>query len=137
MNSEDLQKIYMESFKKISNNIMHIKFLNRLKESSLRFQNGIEDEVLEKLQETAKKSRKKCRFKSKYNFNEKLGNVKISTLVKGWKTETGWDTIRFQELGMNGTPFDDLTKKLKERGIYIQNISDPSKGFGFWIEASF
>ena len=60
MNSEDLQKIYMESFKKISNNIIHIKFLNRLKESSLRFQNGIEDEVLEKLQETAKKSRKKC-----------------------------------------------------------------------------
>jgi hypothetical protein len=137
MNSEELQKIYIESFKNISDNMMHIRFLDRLKESSLRFQNILENEILEKLQETAKKSRKKCKFKSKLNFNEKLGNVKISTLVKGWKTETGWDTFRYQELGLLGTPFEDLAEKLKQRGINVHNISDSSKGFGFWIEASF
>jgi hypothetical protein len=137
MDAIQLQKIYDNAMLKTTTNIKHLSFLNRLKVSSDNFQKDLEEEIIEKLKTIAEKSKKSCKFKSKYNFSEKYGNVKVSTLVKGWKTENGWDIERFYEIGLDSTPFENLVKNLEKRGIFIKNISDSKKGFGFWIEASF
>jgi hypothetical protein len=115
----------------------HKEFLLRLKNSATDFMNILEDEIENHLTQGAYRGRKNVRFQSEQDFAKPFGNVKISTLVYGWRTKHGWDIERFKEIGLSGTPFDQLVEEFRERGIRVRNISDSNKGFGFWLEASF
>ena len=114
----------------------HEQFLVRMKDTSFDFMNVLEDEIQGFLLDMANRGRKSVRFQSFLQFGQKFGNCKVSTLVYGWRSKDGWDKEKFKELGFDGTPFDMLVKDFGERGISVKNISNPNKGFGFWIEAS-
>jgi transposase len=117
----------------------HQEFLNRLQDSCVEFRNELGKQIEERLTSAAYRGKRSVRFET-LSFNRKMGNVKVSTLVYGWKnpqTTSYWDASVFQEIGFDSTPFDALVKEYLERGIHVKNVSDPSKGFGFWIEASF
>jgi hypothetical protein len=138
----NLQELYASSFEwkkeqEERKKRTHEEFLLRLKDSSERFMEELEEEIEERLIYGAKRGRKTVRFESRMIFSRPFGNVKVSTLVYGWRTRKGWDTDRFKEIGLDATPFETISKKLENKGIKIKNISDSNKGFGFWIEASF
>jgi len=140
--ASDLKKIVESSFERRktedeSKKARHEEFIKRLKDTSDDFINMLTDEIEFYLKETANRGRKSIRFQSEFQFASTLGNVKISTLVYGWRTKDGWDATRYKEIGLKGTPFDYLVEEFKTRDIVIKNISNPNKGFGFWIEASF
>ena len=122
---------------KIKRQEIHKQFLSRLKESSDRFQVELSEEIDHHLLRSATNACKKIRWSSRFNFNESFGNVKVSTLVYGWRTPDSWDISMFKEIGINGSPFEELVNNYKKKGIDIKNISNRNKGFGFWIEASF
>jgi len=140
-----LQDIYEEALIRIQEknkkmNKIHENFLNRLKDSVQEFKIKLSQEIDYHLLRSAKHGCKRVRWCSRFNFSQKIGNVKVSTLVHGWKTNNtinSWDASTFKEIGMDGTPFQEIINDYKTRGIEIKNISNCCKGFGFWIEASF
>lgn len=126
------QKIALENQERV-----HQDFLNRLRQSALRFKKELTKEIELRLTKNAYHGKRVVRFEWK-PFSSKSGNVKISTMVYGWRTSNNeWDHQAFLEIGYDPTPFEVLVKEFKEKGINVRNISDPKKGFGFWIEASF
>lgn len=144
MDAQQLNDIFQQSLIRASEDkeqrkIKHQEFLARLRDSVERFKEQLREEIEYNLCETAKSSKKKCRFQSKYSFSDPFGNVKISTLVYGWynrNTKT-LNINGFQELGMTMTPFDELVKEFEQKEIYVSNISDRNRSFGFWISAQF
>lgn len=114
---------------------IHQQFLCRLKETSMDFMHILEDEIQGMLLEMAKRGHKRTRFQSFFQFSQHFRNLRVSTLVYGWRSPAGWDIEKFKELGFTGTPFDLLVEDFKGRGIFVKNISDSNRGFGFWIEA--
>lgn len=140
--ASDLKKIIESSFdyrkeEDMKKKERHNIFLQNLKNTSNDFLFELENEINEYLQNCASNGRKSIRFQSKFKFADTFGNVKISTLIYGWRNKNEWNTSRFKEIGFEKTPFDKLVNDYKERDIVIKNISDSKKGFGFWIEASF
>ena len=140
--ASDLKKIIESSFDHRKEEDMkkkerHNIFLQNLKNTSNDFINELENEINEYLKNCASNGRKSVRFQSQFKFANVFGNVKISTLIYGWRNKDGWNKSRFKEIGFEGTPFDKLVNDYKDRDIIIKNISDSKKGFGFWIEASF
>jgi len=117
----------------------HEKFLAQLKEYSDRFQDEISKEIDHNLLRAAKCGCRKTRWISRFRFHCRFGNVKVSALVYGWRTASKdvWDFHLFEEIGIKGTPFDEVVRAYKEKGIEVKNISKNCIGDGFWIEASF
>jgi hypothetical protein len=112
--------------------------MDRLRDTSSRFQQELSQEIESYLLKAATNGRKYTRFQSKFSFSESYGNVKVSTLVYGWRVGKGVFTVdSFKDIQLESTPFNALVKSFADRNITVSNISNPSKGFGFWIEASF
>lgn len=101
------------------------------------FQQWVEKEALD----MANKGRRQSHRKYPLAFHERLNGFRVSTYVKGFRTSTGvFDTSRFSEVGFTEdvpTPFEKARAQLKERGIEVDDVSDPSKGLGFWLRISF
>jgi hypothetical protein len=111
-------------------------YLKRLNASCLDFMEDLRLEIEERLLFAAQYGCKNTRFKSRFIFHNRYGNVKISTLIYGWMNHDGtWNNDGFKDIGFTDTPFVMLKNQFKSKGITINNISDPKKGFGFWIEA--
>jgi hypothetical protein len=105
----------------------------------VEFERQLIDEIEKKLVMTAEHGKRTVYFRSKFEFSDKFMRFKVSTLVYGWKQSNNtWLTIPFHDIYKeNMTPFDNIIRTLESRGIYIENMSDSSKGHGFWIQASF
>lgn len=137
-----LKQVYNASFEKKAQEEenkrkKHQDFLVRLKDSSDRFQKELSEEIDKNLLHAASKGRTSVRWESRFGFPGHYGNVRVSTLVYGWRTPKCWDKERFTEIGLEGSPFDRLVKIYEQAGITLRNVSNPNKGFGFWLEASF
>lgn len=112
-------------------------FLKQLKNTSDDFINKIISKSIEELQNCSELGylQKKFFFE---NFKTKFGPVRLSTLVKGFKINDEWNAEIFEKIGYKaGTPFDKAVSLLKEKGILLEDISDLSKGLGFWLKVSF
>lgn len=125
-----------EKYKKEEDEKKEVEFLVKLKESSDLFIQQLMTRAWMELNDCASKGflRKKFFFE---NFKEKFGPVKVSTLVKGFHIRGVWDPSIFEKIGLSHTPFQEAVRELKQRGIQIKDVSDISKGTGFWIEVSF
>lgn len=137
-----LREVYQASFEKKAQEDekkkqRHQDFLVRLKDSSDRFQKELSEEIDKNLLSAASKGRTSTRWESRFGFSGHFGNVRVSTLVYGWRTPQCWDKTRFSEIGLDGTPFDTLVKSYQGIGITLRDVSNPNRGFGFWLEASF
>lgn len=111
-------------------------FLTKLRDSADLFTEQLIRRSLAELHDSANKGflRKKFFFES---FKEKYGPVKVSTLVKGFHIHGQWDPSIFEKIGMQETPFQRASRLLKEKGIVLQDVSDITKGAGFWLEVKF
>ena len=111
-------------------------FLCKLRDSADLFTDQLVRRALAELRDSATKGylRKKFFFQS---FKEKYGPVKISTLVKGFHIEGEWDASIFEKIGIQGTPFQRAVRLLSEKGILLEDVSDITKGAGFWLEVKF
>jgi len=111
-------------------------FLTRLRESADLFTEQVMHRSLVELHDSANKGflRKKFFFE---NFKEKYGPVKVSTHVKGFHIQGQWDPSIFEKIGMQETPFQRAVRLLKEKGIVLHDVSDITKGAGFWLEVKF
>lgn len=120
-------------------------FKTKLKESSDKFIEMFEEWVEKKAIEIAHRGNRSNRFANcKYPlaFNQRLNGFRISTYIKGFRTANGeFDTSHFRDLEDYSdelpTPFEKARHSLQERGIYVQDISDPMRGLGFWVKISF
>ena len=112
------------------------EFLVRLRESADLFTEQLVRRSLAELQQGASKGFLRKRFFFE-NFKEKYGPVKISTLVKGFRIHGKWDPSIFHKIDRKETPFQKAVHLLREKGILLEDISDISKGAGFWLEVRF
>jgi hypothetical protein len=112
------------------------EFLLKLKESADLFTEQLVLRSVAELRDTTNKGflRKKFFFE---NFKQKFGPVKVSTHVKGFHVHGVWDPSIFQKIGMVDTPFQNAVSMLKQKGISLRDVSDISKGAGFWLEVGF
>lgn len=118
------------------------EFKTRLHTSSTNFIDVFQEWIETKALEIAHKGKRSANCKYPLSFNERFAGFRISTYVKGFrKADGGFDSSRFQELdGYDeevSTPFVRACKLLGERGIVVQDISNPSRGLGFWLSISF
>lgn len=111
-------------------------FLAKLKDSADLFTEQLVRRSLAELRDSAGKGflRKKFFFE---NFKEKYGPVKVSTLVKGFHIQGKWDASIFKKIGLDKTPFQRAVDLLLEKGIVLEDVSDITKGAGFWLEVGF
>ena len=111
-------------------------FLVELESSSKEFQRRFIERVWEELQDCSLKGHfgKLFRF---CDFRDKIGPVRVSTLVKGFHIQKNWDSSIFQKIGLDGTPFDQVVTSLKEKGVRVEDVSDTTKSLGFWVSIRF
>lgn len=118
-----------------------LDFRKRLSEASTAFVTSFQAWVESEAMDMASKGRRQSHRKYPHAFHERLHGFRVSTYVKGFRTADGsFDSSRFQEVGFSedvGTPFEQARLFLRERGIYVEDVSDPSKGLGFWLRISF
>lgn len=131
-----IQEWKVEAMQKVSKADKETLFLTQLRESADLFTEQLVRRALAELRDSAAKGflRKKFFFES---FKEKYGPVKVSTLVKGFHIDGQWDPAIFQKIGMNETPFRRAVSLLLEKGIVLEDVSDITKGAGFWLEVKF
>jgi len=111
-------------------------FLSQLRDSSHLFIETLMERAWMELQDCASKGFLKKKFYFA-NFKEKFGPVRISTLVKGFHVRDTWDASIFEKIDKTTTPFLEAVNYLAQKGITLKDVSDISKGTGFWLEVSF
>jgi hypothetical protein len=131
-----IQQWKTEALQKGRENEKEAEFLLKLKESADLFTKQLILRSVAELRDTTAKGflRKKFFFE---NFKQKFGPVKVSTLVKGFHIHGKWDPSIFQKIGMQETPFQKAVFLLQEKGISLRDVSDITKGAGFWLEVGF
>ena len=118
-----------------------VDFKERLIMAAENFTSTFEKWVEKEALETAKRGRRQTHRKYPLSFHERVDGFRVSTYVKGFRTsDGGFDPSRFVELGYTpeaATPFLKACAFLQNRGIVVEDVSDPSKGLGFWLRISF
>lgn len=118
-----------------------VDFKERLNSAAENFTTTFEKWVEKEALETAKRGRRQTHRKYPLSFHEKIDGFRVSTYVKGFRTsDGGFDPSRFVELGYSedkATPFQKACAYLQNRGINVEDVSDPAKGLGFWLRISF
>jgi hypothetical protein len=111
-------------------------FLIELQSAVNLFKKEITERIWKELEECALKGylEKKIKFG---DFREKVGPVRISTLVKGFHIKNTWDASIFEKLGMTGTPFQNVCEMFHKLGVSVTDVSDITKSTGFWIHIAF
>lgn len=135
-NTAEKKRQEMEAQRRERDDKKEAEFLLKLKETSVMFIEKVADRAWAELKDCAAKGFlcKKFFFE---DFKEKIGPVKVSTLVKGFHIDGGWDASIFQKIGMPQTPFETAVSRLLEKGILLEDVSDISKGSGCWLQVSF
>lgn len=118
------------------------EFRERLSTSSNKFMEIFQEWVEKKAIEIAHRRRRTATCNYPLAFNERLHGFRISTYIKGFRTsEGGFDSSRFLEIDGYSqecpTPFEKVRKNLSDRGIHVEDISDPVRGLGFWLKITF
>lgn len=139
---EELRKEAMIKYKENENKKLKIKeikeleFLKGLKEISENFVSMILQKTMNELKYCSLHGILTKKFYVDH-FKNKKGNVKVSTLVKGFKIKEEWNDEIFKKIGYESTPFQYVVSILKERNILLEDISDINKGLSFWCQVSF
>lgn len=142
MNIQELRKSAQEKYeermkkKKEYETQRERDFLIELESAVHFFQKEITERIWKELEECALKGylQKKIKFG---DFREKIGPVRLSTLVKGFHIKDTWDASIFEKLGMSETPFQRICHTFQILGVSITDVSDITKSTGFWIEIGF
>ena len=118
-----------------------VTFRDRLKKASEDFISEFEKWVETEAVDIAGRGRRHAHRKYPMAFHERQNGFRISTYVKGFRTAEGdFDSSRFQDIGYEDptpTPFSAACAGLAKRGIYVEDVSDPSRGLGFWLKIAF
>ncbi len=113
-------------------------FLKALADDSFAFEITLTDWILSKLHlmstvmlvDTAA-------FPFPLKLSDKFRNrFRVSTLVSMYRMT---DPTVFEDIGYakGQSPFQRVKDKFVEKGILVENVSDSSKGVGFWLSLSF
>jgi hypothetical protein len=119
------------------------EFKDRLKSACDKFNEVFIEWVESKAMELAHRGKRSGNFKYPLAFNDRFNGFRLSTYIKGFRTKEGtFDASRFKELEHGftddcSTPFDQVKSILAGRSINIEDISDPTRGLGFWVKISF
>lgn len=117
------------------------EFRTRLDGAATTFVRSFEKWVEEQAMDIAKLGRRQSHRRYPSKFHEKLNGFRLSTYVKGFRTpDGGFTSARFLEIGYTEeqpTPFEKARANLCQRGIFVEDVSDPARGLGFWLRISF
>lgn len=102
------------------------------------FEKWVETEALT----IASKGKRQAYRKYPLSFHDRFEGFRISSFVKGFRnpSDGGFDPSRYGEIGYTedfATPYHRVRHLLQERGIHIDDVSDSSRGLGFWLKISF
>lgn len=117
------------------------QFRKRLQAASDAFAAAFEEWADQQALAIAKRGRKQAHQKYPVSFHERKDGFRLSTFVKGFRDSSGaFNPSRFLDIGYTSevpTPFEKARISLRERGINVEDVSDPSKGLGFWLKIYF
>ena len=111
--------------------LKHEQFLWSLYEETIAW----EQEFTRWIQDTAiymasERRRRVMDLPAPWNLSTKYrGKFRISTFV----TQYRFDAKHFRDAGFTEMPFQRVQQFFAERGIRVENVSDRTKGFGFYV----
>lgn len=119
-----------------------IAFREKLKNASESFVKDFEKWVEAEALTIASRGRRQAWVKYPLSFHDRFEGFRVSSFIKGFRNPEngGFDPQRYTEIGYTEavpTPYHRVQHDLQDRGINVEDVSDSSRGLGFWLKISF